>query len=714
MIDPYKLEAGPTDGIPRIADQLHKEPNRVVSSLCFEVKCCCCSNGSESHCKSYAHNSAAMLQLECELKTAARLGQEILERHDNYVKEADLLRSRMAAELRQQRTAAWKLNEMETKNRLLEEQNAQAIVENLSLLRRLHELNGCLISADTRNQELQASLSTAEEAVAALSDHAVKAHELEVRIWRLQQDSDEVMAKNVTLQQVTRAAASERHKARQTIRALEAELRALRQQQLGPTTHFLVPNKTSLDVLATPGATTVSLSTSRHAALDSSVNSGELRQNSTVAESPTSDIKVERIHFLKGGSKILKSSERAVVTSDEQISILESPSESRYHSGRRISRRNGDFSQAVIDDRKTRLKRCSSKHSILTPTNDAHQRIGLASPPSTLPHLRRHSESFSPFVRVAETDERLSHDEVISKSVCDRPEAHNLTPTATLRRTYCAQSPCELRAALDCSKRISASLSSGQCAFLTPPRSSLRPELINIGPYQNQGFSRSHESVLVPVVSDHVAESCDQAESPEKSRFGTQITSTCRVQYSKTAASGAGVHLTAALAMTRPAGASSIFSAAQTASASYDMLLHHATINGRRCCRKICQPALLNQGSSFVDTPANLPATTSAAAARYVGWSRCRAASRTIEGDRSQYTPNDAFTRTCGGQTSREETYGVKLSGWTGPSPKLDREAQNRLLSCVQTQLVRNSSALPTQLGDIDKEALTAALKEGI
>lgn len=146
------------------------------------VFCCC----SDIECEALNHNKGIMRQLETELRTAGELGQTLLARHDNYVKEVEEERRYFLAEIERQSSFAKLVDELELNNRELEHRNLCTMRDNALLLKRLEDLNASLNETEVQNHQLRTTLVETESEVGRLSHKTVKAKGLESQILTLE------------------------------------------------------------------------------------------------------------------------------------------------------------------------------------------------------------------------------------------------------------------------------------------------------------------------------------------------------------------------------------------------------------------------------------------------------------------------------------------------------------------------------------------------
>lgn len=83
-----------------------------------------------------------------------------------------------------------KIDQLESDKRQLEDQNAQTIRENRSLLDELEGLNGTLAESDTHIKSLEATLASTTQEVRKLEGLAARTHNLEVQMAQLEQEQE--------------------------------------------------------------------------------------------------------------------------------------------------------------------------------------------------------------------------------------------------------------------------------------------------------------------------------------------------------------------------------------------------------------------------------------------------------------------------------------------------------------------------------------------
>lgn len=106
--------------------------------------------------------------------------QALLVRHEQYMQDAE--RDRLGLN--------GKIEQLESDKRELEDQNAQTIRENRSLLDELEGLNGTLTESDTHIKSLEATLASTTQEVRKLEGLAARTHNLEVQMAQLEQEQE--------------------------------------------------------------------------------------------------------------------------------------------------------------------------------------------------------------------------------------------------------------------------------------------------------------------------------------------------------------------------------------------------------------------------------------------------------------------------------------------------------------------------------------------
>ncbi|KAH9823732.1 hypothetical protein Tdes44962_MAKER04476 [Teratosphaeria destructans] len=133
------------------------------------VQYCCCGNDA---CVYLQHNQRALEGLEREVRTAAKLGQALLLRHETYVKDSERERKAMTAHI----------ETLEEEKHQLEEKNASAIEENRGLLDQLETVNNAVAESDAQVTNLQATLLSTQQELHKLSGLAARAERLEQQL----------------------------------------------------------------------------------------------------------------------------------------------------------------------------------------------------------------------------------------------------------------------------------------------------------------------------------------------------------------------------------------------------------------------------------------------------------------------------------------------------------------------------------------------------
>ncbi|KAI9880811.1 MAG: hypothetical protein M1830_000247 [Pleopsidium flavum] len=172
------------------------------------LKCCF----GEMECA--YHNNVALEGLEEEVRNAAQIGQALLIRHETYMAEAEEERNRMAANV----------NSLETDNKQLEVENAQAIDENCALLSQLEELNDTVAESDTHIKSLTATLQATRHELQRITILARRTSQLEAQLSALEIDQAQLQQELATTKEDERSAVQRWKKAERTVDSLQQQI----------------------------------------------------------------------------------------------------------------------------------------------------------------------------------------------------------------------------------------------------------------------------------------------------------------------------------------------------------------------------------------------------------------------------------------------------------------------------------------------------------
>ncbi|KAF1988430.1 hypothetical protein K402DRAFT_391661 [Aulographum hederae CBS 113979] len=145
-----------------------------VQEVSLPKECCC----GRADCPFLAHSCSILEALERDVQTAARLGQQLLVRHESYMVDAEAERKRMSSTLEQ----------LEEEKRELEARNAQTIEENRHLLNQLEGLNNSLVQSESTIESLTVTLHNTQQELHRLAVQASRAGDLEKQLTQLEKD----------------------------------------------------------------------------------------------------------------------------------------------------------------------------------------------------------------------------------------------------------------------------------------------------------------------------------------------------------------------------------------------------------------------------------------------------------------------------------------------------------------------------------------------
>ncbi|WPH04896.1 Hypothetical protein R9X50_00779300 [Acrodontium crateriforme] len=130
---------------------------------------CCCGNPDCAYLK---HHQSALDGLQRDVRTAGRLGQALLARHETYVTESENERQAMALQIEM----------LEQDKQILERRNTSLIEENRSFLNQLEAVNNEIAESDSHVTNLQSTLLSAQEELRRLSHLAIRTERLEQQL----------------------------------------------------------------------------------------------------------------------------------------------------------------------------------------------------------------------------------------------------------------------------------------------------------------------------------------------------------------------------------------------------------------------------------------------------------------------------------------------------------------------------------------------------
>ncbi|KAK4891288.1 hypothetical protein LTR27_010091 [Elasticomyces elasticus] len=145
------------------------------SSIPYQRAVCCCGNEA---CVYLKQNATAVTALERDVRTAAQLGQALLQRHETYIADSERERKAMTAHIEQ----------LESEKVSLERKNATVIAENRDLLDQLEAINSAVTESDAHVTALQATLQSTQLELQKLASLAARTERLEQQLLEYEQE----------------------------------------------------------------------------------------------------------------------------------------------------------------------------------------------------------------------------------------------------------------------------------------------------------------------------------------------------------------------------------------------------------------------------------------------------------------------------------------------------------------------------------------------
>ncbi|KAF4548080.1 Hypothetical protein D9617_32g092000 [Elsinoe fawcettii] len=187
---------------------------------------CCCGNVA---CTFLRETQAAFDRLDESLRTAGRLGQALLVRHETYVAEAESERKLMRDEidrLAQDRDA-------------LQNQNIVVIDENRQLLEQLESANNAVTDSDTHVKSLTATLQTAQQEISRLNTLSRRTQSLERELELFELEQTKLQASLATKTEQERAANLRWQNAERQLANFEDRVEAIEQEAKAEREHHV-------------------------------------------------------------------------------------------------------------------------------------------------------------------------------------------------------------------------------------------------------------------------------------------------------------------------------------------------------------------------------------------------------------------------------------------------------------------------------------------
>ncbi|KIH87525.1 hypothetical protein SPBR_04608 [Sporothrix brasiliensis 5110] len=174
------------------------------------LQCCCGQIG----CVYLQHNCTVLESVENDVRTAAKLGQSLLERHEAYMADAE----RDRAELFK------RIGQLEMDKKELEAENAKKIQENRALLDQLETLNTTASDSDTHIKMLEASLQSSQQIIRRLEGAAERAEDMERHLAVLEAEQATLQNNLITSESEARSAVQRWKRAERGIADLQYQL----------------------------------------------------------------------------------------------------------------------------------------------------------------------------------------------------------------------------------------------------------------------------------------------------------------------------------------------------------------------------------------------------------------------------------------------------------------------------------------------------------
>ncbi|CAK7265164.1 hypothetical protein SEPCBS57363_001441 [Sporothrix epigloea] len=174
------------------------------------LQCCCGQIG----CIFLQHNSYVLENVENDVRTAAKLGQSLLERHEAYMVDAERDRAELIK----------RIGKLEMDKRELEAENAKKIRENRALLDQLEVLNTTVADSDAHMKMLEASLQSSQQIIRRLEGAAERAEDMERHLAALEAEQAALQSNLVTSESEARTAIQRWKRAERGLADLQYQL----------------------------------------------------------------------------------------------------------------------------------------------------------------------------------------------------------------------------------------------------------------------------------------------------------------------------------------------------------------------------------------------------------------------------------------------------------------------------------------------------------
>ncbi|CAK7272468.1 hypothetical protein SEPCBS119000_005141 [Sporothrix epigloea] len=174
------------------------------------LQCCCGKVG----CIFLQHNCIVLESVENDVRTAAKLGQSLLERHETYMANAERDRAELID----------RIGKLEMDKRELEAENGKKIRENRALLDQLESLSNTVADTDTQIKMLEASLQSSQQMIRRLEGAAERAEDMERHLAVLEAEQAVLQTSLVTSESEARSAIQRWKRAEQGLADLQFQL----------------------------------------------------------------------------------------------------------------------------------------------------------------------------------------------------------------------------------------------------------------------------------------------------------------------------------------------------------------------------------------------------------------------------------------------------------------------------------------------------------
>ncbi|OAA53640.1 hypothetical protein SPI_09347 [Niveomyces insectorum RCEF 264] len=189
---------------------------RSQQPLTTTLQCCCGRTG----CIYLLHNCSVLEGVEKDVRTAAKLGQSLLERHEAYMADAERDRAELVKRVEQ----------LEMDKKELEAENAKKIEENRALLDQLEALNNAVTASDTHVTLLEASLQSSQQTIRRLEGAAERAEAMERHLAALEAEQAVLQNSLVTSESEARYAIQRWKRAERGIADLQHQLEQMEKE----------------------------------------------------------------------------------------------------------------------------------------------------------------------------------------------------------------------------------------------------------------------------------------------------------------------------------------------------------------------------------------------------------------------------------------------------------------------------------------------------